>query len=179
MTEYPENEIFEKWVSCQGPSKDQLLQDLVKELRHHAYAVCWQRLPDHRDEFGGIVNAATWRAITKAKDFRGDAKFGTWFHRIVLNECNRVLKGKQDNPEESLEAITEELGEETNPEKAIFLRELVEGLGEEDQRLVALQLGGYSAEEIGERLGISQSAVGTRWSRLKEKIRGEVECGDK
>lgn len=146
----------------------------MQELRNHAYSVCWLRAPDHRDEFGGIVNAAVWRAIAKAKDFRGDARFGTWFHRIVLNECNRVLKGKQDNPEESLETITEELGEETNPEKAIFLRELVEGLGEEDQRLVALQLGGYSSKEIAEKLEISESAVGTRWSRLKEKIRAGV-----
>lgn len=169
--EYAENQAFEKWRSLEGPEKELALMDLVSELRRHAYSVCWLRVPDYRDDFGGIVNASVWRAVAKSKDFRGDAKFGTWFHRIVLNECNRVLKGKQDNPEESLEAIAEELGEETNPEKAILFRELVEGLGKEDKRLVKLQLGGYSAEEIAEELGISANAVGTRWSRLKEKIR--------
>jgi len=165
-TIYPENKAFELWKMSSPLERELRLRELVEMLRAHAFSVCWERVPDHRGEFGGIVNASVWRAIKKSEDFRGDAKFGTWFHRIILNECNRVLKGKQDNPEESLEAITEELGEETNPEKAILFRELVEGLGEEDQRLVALQLGGYSEEEIGEKLGISMSAVGTRWSRL-------------
>lgn len=145
--------------------------DLVTELRRHAFSVCWQRVPDHRDEFGGIVNASIWRAVSKSGSFRGDARFGTWFHRIVLNECNRVLRGKQDNPEESLETITEELGTEADPEKTILFRELVEGLGAEDQRLIALRLGGYSEEEIASRLGITGNAVGVRWSRLKERMR--------
>jgi len=172
--DYPENEVFERWKLSQGPEKEELLRELVHLLTKHAYSVCWLRAPDHRDEFGGIVNAAVWRAITKAEEFRGDSRFSTWFHRIAVNECNRVLRWKQDNPEESLEAITEELGEETNPEKAIFLRELVERLGEEDQRFIALQLGGYSTEEIAEKLEISISAAETRWSRLKEKVRARI-----
>lgn len=169
--DYAENQAFEKWKLSTGPEKELCLMDLVSELRKHAYSVCWLRVPDHRDEFGGIVNAAVWRAIAKAGDFRGEARFGTWFHRIAVNECNRVLKSKQTHESESLETITEELGEEKDPEKAILFRELVSGLGEEDQKLIALQLGGYSAEEIGVELGISQNAVGTRWSRLKERIR--------
>jgi RNA polymerase sigma-70 factor (ECF subfamily) len=171
---YRENEVFEKWRLSTGLEREQLLKELVPLLQSHAYSVCWQKAPDHRDEFEGVINESIFRAITKAKDFRGDSKFGSWFHRIVINECNRLLKRKQDNPEESLEALTEELGKETNPEKAILLRELVEGLGEEDKGLLELELGGYSAAEIGIKLGISEGAAEVRWSRLKEKIRGRL-----
>lgn len=168
--EYPENAAFAKWRSSEGPEKEQALVELVALMEKHAYSVCWLKIPNHRDEFGGIVNGAVWRAIEGAKGFRGEARFGTWFHRIVLNECNRIFESKQTRETEGLEGL-EELGTSSDPESRIYAAEVISKLDADDRRLVDLILQGYTEQEIGEKLGIEQPGVCKRWDKLKERVR--------
>ena len=53
------------------------------------------------------------------------------------------------------------------------LHERIALLTEPDRSIVRMQLEGYSYEEIGERLGLSEKNVSVRLVRIKEKIRKE------
>lgn len=53
------------------------------------------------------------------------------------------------------------------------LHERIALLTEPDRSIVKMQLEGYSYEEIGERLGLSEKNVSVRLVRVKEKIRKE------
>ena len=73
---------------------------------------------------------------------------------------------------------TEELpeGHDEACEDRTLLQELHEEIGkleEPDQTIVKMQLEGYSYEEIGNALGMTEKNVSVRLVRIKEKIRKE------
>ena len=53
------------------------------------------------------------------------------------------------------------------------LHERIALLQEPDRSIVRLQLEGYSYEEIGQQLGMTEKNVSVRLVRIKEKIRKE------
>src|SRR5581483_5116600 len=87
-----EDQLFEKWRQSSGEQKELLLNELVKLLQRHAYAICWLKLGERRPD---IVNQAIWQAIKAADGFKGESSFSTWFHAIVKNLCNSSLRHKQ------------------------------------------------------------------------------------
>ena len=71
---------------------------------------------------------------------------------------------------------TEELPEgydERDEDRSLMneLREQISHLEEPDRSIVTLQLEGYSYEEIGNQLGLSEKNVSVRLVRAKEKLR--------
>ena len=60
-------------------------------------------------------------------------------------------------------------------EQSAHLKVLVAMLPTSDQRLINLYLDGFSTEEMGRLLGISQTNVTTRIGRIKEKLRNMKE----
>ena len=53
------------------------------------------------------------------------------------------------------------------------LHERIALLPEPDRTIVTMQLEGYSYEEIGQQLGMTEKNVSVRLVRIKEKIRKE------
>ena len=56
-------------------------------------------------------------------------------------------------------------------EQSVHLKVLIAQLPVADQRLINLYLDGFSTEETGRIMGISQTNVTTRIGRIKEKLR--------
>ena len=52
-----------------------------------------------------------------------------------------------------------------------WLYELIRQLPDKDQKLLRLYLDGWKQDEIGEMLGISETNVQTRMSRIKNKLK--------
>ncbi len=76
---------------------------LVK--RHEAQAMTLAvRVLKNREEAEEIVQDAFVRAFRNLHQFRGDAKFGTWLHRIVYNLCmTKVSRRRNDQFHQSLD----------------------------------------------------------------------------
>lgn len=173
--EYPENRIFYEWKSATGQQKDELLVALMGALEKHAKAICWQKIPDHWAEFPSVASEAIWKAIKDSDNFREESKFGTWFHRIVLNCCNDLLKDKQGREvETSLEEMTNEIPVEGDPDRSLLLGELLHGVGGSDLKLAEMKFWGWKDYEIAEKLGTTESTVWNRWQKLKEELGGRI-----
>ena len=85
---------------------------------------------------------------------------------------NAVIDDLRRTPE--TEALPE--GFDSTADDRTLLHELHERIAlltEPDRSIVKMQLEGYSYEEIGERLGLSEKNVSVRLVRVKEKIRKE------
>ena len=89
MAEHEEDVVFAQYQGATGPERFALELELVRLLQKHAHAVCYQVLRDHRPD---LVNTAIYQALKHAKNFRGDSKFSTWFHTIILRRCISVLR---------------------------------------------------------------------------------------
>jgi RNA polymerase sigma factor (sigma-70 family) len=173
---HDENSVFRAWKSSSGEEKSHYELLLVKLLQKHARSVCWQKLPDHQSEHSWISNESVYRAIARSKNFKEKSKFSTWFHRIVLNECNRVLRSKQVKAEVPLDDVVEASdSRDTDIERGILVKQ-VSSMGQpKDRRVVELVLQGATSRDIAAILHISKGTARQRVHRVLRRLRGELE----
>ncbi|MFD5698526.1 RNA polymerase sigma factor [Streptomyces lasiicapitis] len=136
------------------------------------------RLLGSPTEAEDAVQEAFVSAWRKLPEFRGDARFGTWMHRIVTNRCLNVLRSRP--PVTALDSVPEPQAPEhqVSPARAAeahaAVRDLsraIEGLSPE-QRVcwVLRELDGVPYESIAETVGISQEAVRGRVFRARRYL---------
>ena len=127
------------------------------------------------------------RRGTTVEDLLQEASVALWVKREVVLSLstgprqaalvwkiarNAVIDDLRRTPE--TEALPE--GFDSTADDRTLLHELHERIAlltEPDRSIVKMQLEGYSYEEIGERLGLSEKNVSVRLVRVKEKIRKE------
>ena len=103
--------------------------------------------------------------------YRPTAKPVTWVWRVAVNTGISWRRHRQrqveTTPLEGLELPDEGIDRENRE----WLRELIRQLPPKDQKLLRLYLDGWKQDEIGEMLGMSETNVQTRMSRIKQKLR--------
>ena len=103
--------------------------------------------------------------------YRHAAKPVTWVWRVAVNTGISWLRHRNRQVETApLEGI-EIPDEGIDSENRKWLYELIRQLPAKDQKLLRLYLDGWKQDEIGEMLGISETNVQTRMSRIKQKLR--------
>ncbi|MFG2497153.1 RNA polymerase sigma factor [Streptomyces sp. NPDC048441] len=138
------------------------------------------RLLGNRTEAEDAVQESFVSAWRKLPEFRGDALFGTWVHRIVTNRCLNVLRARQPQPVVDLESVPEPEApdHQTSPARVAEahaaveeLAQAMEGLSPE-QRVcwVLRELQGVPYESIAETVGISPEAARGRVFRARRYL---------
>lgn len=167
-----EDDFFAAWSQAKGEEKEKLLPLLVGELRSHARKVIWNRL---QKDLPDLAQMACWQAVKEAPKFQGEAKFSTWFHRIVINLCNDYLRDKMRNPTEPYDEWDEEgLGLEDGMNAKIDLDKVKARLDGGEQQLLQWLLEGYTGREIADKEKINFMAVARQIQDLRRKIRREL-----
>ncbi|MFF4322915.1 RNA polymerase sigma factor [Streptomyces sp. NPDC001568] len=154
-----DEEAFETLVRRHGPAMLRLATQFLGNRSEAEDAV--------QDAF---VNA--WR---KLPEFRGDAGFGTWMHRIVTNRCLNTLRARR--PITDIDAVPEQAAPEhqSSPERAAESQAAVHALGKAmtllspEQRAcwILREIETMPYETIAETVGISQEAVRARVFRAR------------
>jgi len=119
-----------------------------------------------------------WRSFGRYDD---RYRFSTWMYRVALNVAISFFRSetrRSRHTEPAGDAILEVAAEvpesEAMEEDLRRLQAAVERLGELDRALVVLWLDGNPYETIAEILGISQTNVGTKIGRIKQRLRREL-----
>jgi RNA polymerase sigma-70 factor (ECF subfamily) len=123
------------------------------------------------------------KLCTKLRQFRGDAQFTTWLHRLVVNTCRDFQAKARVRQTEPLPAVEPPAGEESDPARAPVLgdlrRELAAGLGllSADQRAVVVlrDVLGFSYEDIARAAKIPVGTAKCYVHRGRERLRVAVE----
>ena len=148
--------------------------DLHQRLIHK---VCWSysNSPDERED---LFQEIAVRLFSAARNYDPTRKLSTWIYRVALNVAIDFHRKRRRRSRERLgfdgELETASGQDQVVTEQLRELRELLEHQSEVDRALLLLHLDGNSHSEIGEVLGISESNVGTRLSRLKKSLRQSV-----
>lgn len=122
-----------------------------------------------------------WRSFDRYDEAQ---RFSTWMYRVALNVAISFYRGQTrrsrvlTNDERAIELAPAISAHETHEELAT-LRRMIEGLNEFDRALVILYLDGNSYADIASVLGISESNVGTKLSRIKQQLRDQYAGRDK
>ena len=165
----------EKHEQVGSPAGDQdHFLSLIETHHRLLLKVCWAYTKtDHdRDDLFQEIVGRLWAAFGK---YDRNRKFSTWMYRVALNVAIDFHRrqSRRWRQSQSLDDAQEPQLVEDSPKQDLIddLHEMLERLDEADRAIVLLTLEGNSYREIAEVMGISQSNVGTRLSRLKQTLR--------
>lgn len=131
--------------------------------------------PDSRKDLYQEMVLQLWRSFER---FRGDAKSSTWLYRVALNTAISFLrKNKKHKGHLSLDREISVLAEgvdEVLEERLEQLYAQIRQLDSLEKGIILLYLEDRSYEEIATITGLSTTNVGTRLSRIKNKLKKQM-----
>ncbi len=139
------------------------------------------RIVNDDEEAEDVLQEAFISAFGNLEHYRGDATFGAWLKRIVVNKAINYLKKRQLDrlPEHDKWDVKEE---ETSdpidhfPYTVEQVRLAIQNLPDGYRAVLSLYLlEGYDHGEIGEILGISESTSKSQFNRSKKKLKEILE----
>jgi len=167
-------------------------EELVSLHEKKIYALAL-RLTGHPDDAEDLAQEVFLRAFQALKDFRGEANFATWLHRITVNLWHDELRrrGPLHKNVVSLEQPANAQGDNeatrlldlipdprTPYDEMLLLEAVWQGLQElsEEYRtiLVLREMEDCSYEELARLLGCSMGTVKSRLNRARQALQQQL-----
>ena len=155
-----------------------LISEYESALRRLAGA--YADAPSDRDDLFQEIAVAVWRAIPR---FRGESSERTWLYRIAHNVAISSVaraerrEGKESLMPEEFEHPSPALNAEQEilrAERVRLLNQAIRELSITDRQIILLHLEGLGYAEIEQVSGLSESAIATRLSRIRERLREKI-----
>lgn len=134
------------------------------------------RITGREEDAEDAIQEAFISAFRNLSNYRGDASFGAWLKRIVVNKAINILKKRrfESMPDDEQwdvaeEAETTEYKEELTVER---VKNAINLLPDGYRAVLTLYLlEGYDHQEIAEVLGVTESTSKSQLNRAKGKLR--------
>ncbi len=137
------------------------------------FNICYRITNDHSDA-EDVLQEAFVSAFRNLSSYQGEATFGAWLKRIVINKSINFLKKKRVDLEE-LTPENEVIEEEDTKQDECTVQKVKEAIEQlpDGYRVVfsLYMLEGYDHGEISHILGITESTSKSQYNRAKNKIR--------
>lgn len=162
---------------------------LVRKYQHRIVGLIGRYIPDW-SECQDVAQETFMRAYRALPNFRGDAQFYTWLHRIAVNTAkNHLVAQNRRPPTDDVDAADAEqfdggirLRDTDTPEHELMRQEIertvmetVESLPEDLRTAITLrEVEGLSYEEIARQMECPIGTVRSRIFRAREAIDNEL-----
>ena len=128
--------------------------------------------PEDRDDLFQEILLQLWASL---QSFRQESKASTWIYRLALNTA--LTWKRRESKRERLTDPDIVIQKAANPDVTVekqeeleWLRQEIRQLPESDRSVMLLYLDGVSYQEMAEILGISQSNVGVKLTRIRKRL---------
>ncbi|MDR6563511.1 MULTISPECIES: RNA polymerase sigma factor [unclassified Arcicella] len=133
---------------------------------------------NNTDDKHDLVQEIIYQLWKSYDSFNHQASLSTWMYRIALNVAIYQLKVSKRRiltvPIEGHFWDNQENDDSDTEEQWRIFRQLIDSLNLLDKGIIMLYLENKSYEEMAEIIGISVSNVGTKLSRIKEKLKAQI-----
>lgn len=134
------------------------------------------RITGNEHDAEDVLQEAFVNAFRNLASYRGDATFGSWLKRIVVNKAINVIKKRKLEviaQEEEFDVPVEESETEYMPEVSVGkVKQCIEQLPDGYRAVLSLYLlEGYDHEEISGIMGITESTSKSQLNRAKSKLK--------
>lgn len=163
---------------------------LVRKYQHRIAGLIGRYISDW-SECQDVAQDTFMRAYRAIGNFRGDAQFYTWLHRIAVNTAkNHLVSSKRRPPTDDIDAVDAEqfdsgirLRDTDTPERQMMRQEVertvmrvVEALPEELRAAITMrEVDGLSYDEIAQKMNCPIGTVRSRIFRAREAIDTELQ----
>ncbi len=132
------------------------------------------RIVNNTEEAEDVLQEAFISAFRNLGYYRGDATFGAWLKRIVVNKAINALKQRKHDslPDNDDFDVADTVGEEASfPYSVDQVKKAIAALPDGYRSVLSLYLiEGYDHSEIAEILGITESTSKSQFNRSKKKL---------
>ena len=132
------------------------------------------RIVNDRDEAEDVIQEAFIKVFKNISSYRGDATFGAWVKRIVVNASINVLKKRKLDLVEMSEAdgkAEDNYEYEEGSLSVSSIKTAILELPDGFRSVISLYLlEGYDHKEIGQVLGITESTSKSQYKRGKIRL---------
>ncbi|MFK7969366.1 MAG: RNA polymerase sigma factor [Bacteroidia bacterium] len=178
MTPHPHQGLILQCKEGDRKAQYELYKRYAKAMLNVAH-----RITNSVEEAEDVLQDAFVRAFTKLDTYKGDATFGAWLKRIVVNTAINHLRSKKLDTialEEGMDPVEEmrmpvmECGEASW--KMAQIREAISSLPDGYRVVFSLYvIEGYDHGEISLILNISEATSKSQFSRARKKLRQILE----
>ena len=169
--------IFLRIIKGMAPiSNEPDLLALILENKGIILKICHLYCPDKqaREDLTQEIIYQLWRS---AKSYKREYRFSTWMYRVALNVAisfyREGRRGKNALPLSPfhLEIEDDPADDAVYNQRLAWLQGCIRELKEFDRAVILLYFEEKSYKEIAEVLGLSETNVATKISRIKERLR--------
>ena len=150
---------------------------LIKEHKDLIFKVAafYTNNQEDRDDLYQEIVYQLWKSF---ESFKGQSKISTWMYRVAMNTAIYFLKKeKRGIKTTSIDKEIFELPEAYNgdsEDRIKILYEQIQQLNLLEKGIMLLYLEGKNYNEIAAITGISSTNVGTKLSRVREKLKMQI-----
>jgi RNA polymerase sigma-70 factor, ECF subfamily len=159
-------------------------EELARTCLDRVFAIALRLLGD-RAEAEDVVQEALLRAWRGIREFRGRSGFGTWLHRIAVNEVNRTLEKGTRRPRTVCLAPEHRqlpISADHEPARQVEYRELRAALESalldlplpHRAAVVLRDIEGLSTREAAKIVGVGEAAFKSRLHEARLKVRASL-----
>lgn len=156
-------------------------EKLIDEIALYLYNIAKPILKNDED-ISDALGSTILKAYSKLKTLKKETYFKTWITRILINECNDMLRKKKKLVYiEDYSQQEEKIEKETiSKEEKLDLIEAINGLDEKTKEVIILfYYNELKIEEIADLLNIPVGTVKSRMNTGKTKLYSLLEEGGK
>lgn len=164
-----------KTIKLLDVEKDKFIS-VIKDNQNLIYKICYSYCSnsENRKDLQQEILMQLWNSFSK---FDGRVKISTWIYRIALNtaitfyrnDCKH--KDKKVTIDASIISLSYFESDSGQVENIAMLYHFIERLDEMDKALILLYLDDNKYKEIADILGISETNVATKISRIKKSLK--------
>lgn len=157
-------------------TKKEFIQD-IKENEGIIYKITRiysNNTEDQKDLYQEIV-CQLWKSYSS---FKGNSKISTWMYRIALNTAiSNLKKEKRRGSQVSIDNLLLNQMDQVDTvmeERITLLYAHIKELSIVERGIILLHLEGKSYDEIATITGFTNTNIGTRLARIKQKLKTQV-----
>lgn len=160
--------------------KDKFIS-VIKDNQNLIYKICFSYCsnPEHRKDLQQEILMQLWKSFSK---FDGRVKISTWIYRIALNTAITYFRNdcKHKDRNVSIDTLIISLSSfesdsSVEDEQIALLYQFIERLNAMDKALILLYLDDNKQKDIADILGITETNVATKISRIKKNLREQFQ----
>ena len=153
--------------------KDKFIS-VIRENQNLIFKICYSYCtnPENRKDLQQEILIQLWRSFSK---FDGRVKISTWIYKVALNTA--IFYYRNDSKHTSkrvpldVSIIALSNSDSEMDENVVMLYKFIERLHDLDKALILLYLDDHKHKDIAEILGLSETNVATKISRIKKTLR--------